>query len=309
MTNKMLSLRTYLLGLAAGTLAGWLSTACDRGVLTMTDNPGRAAAGTAGAGVNPPGPGEGGKGGSGASAGNGGSGVVVIDGPGGSGGLVTGGPAGSGGSGGSAMVTCQLVNGGGDVGIDAGAGGASAGAGGSAGQGAPQRMCPCSRRPGEHNSFMCPLGEGVTRSVSVGPAGGTLVLSGTQSTRGVAFKLQIPPNALDHPVIIQVTEVASPAPPTPYVDESPVYDIQPAGLLFKVPALLTLPYENVSGIVAPELVIEASRDCGASYKPISDSYINAGFLQGSLSQLGPVFAGYPRTQLDVAACGGDAGAP
>jgi len=35
---------------------------------------------------------------------------------------------------------------------------------------------------------------------------------------------------------------------------------------------------------------------------VSDSYVNAGFLQGSMTVTGPVFAGFPRTAGEDAAC-------
>jgi hypothetical protein len=270
-----------VLGLSLPVLAGWVG-ACDRGVLTSVDGPG----------------------GSGGVGGSGGAGGVPSNPEGGSGGGGVGGSV-------SAMRTCDLT------GLGAGGYGGfvvtGSGGGGAAGADGGQpvtdgRSCPCSRRPGENNSFQCPPGTGKSATASIGPEGGTLFLSGTPSTKGVDFKLEIPPNALQQTVVIEVVESTLP-PPEQYVDESPIYDLQPAGLTLSQPATLTVPFMNVGGIVPRIIGINLSADCGMSYQRVPDSYQNAGFMQGSLSTLGPLFAGYLRSSADVAACGGDAGVP
>jgi hypothetical protein len=282
------ALRFLILGLSLQVIAGWAG-GCDHGVLTSVD---------------------GGQGGSGGVAGSGGAGGVPSNPEGGSGGGGTGG----GGTGG-AMRTCELTGlGAGGYGgyVLTGIGGVGGGGVGGAGGGGPPvtdgRSCACSRRPGENNSFQCPRGTGKSAAASIGPEGGTLLLSGTPSTQGVDFKLEIPPNALQQTVVIEVVESTFP-PPEPYVDESPIYDLQPAGLTLSQPATLTVPFMNVGGIVPRIIGINLSADCGMSYQRVPDSYQNAGFMQGSLSTLGPLFAGYLRSSADVAACGGDAGVP
>ena len=85
------------------------------------------------------------------------------------------------------------------------------------------------------------------------PAGGRIVL-GTQD--------DIAPNALPQPVTIQITKSTTP-PPQPYVDYSPVYEIQPAGLTFATPALLFIGMANVPGVVPRELAVYTSTDGGS----------------------------------------------
>ena len=266
--------------IASSAAVALLTFGCDRGVLTVSDDPGTGHGGSGGSA----GGGAGGKGGAGGA-------------------LVDGGSVG-------AMATCTYVGiagapgqgeagAGGSGAVDAGASDASA----SNGQG-----CPCSRRPGSNNSFKCPVGTGVVASGEFGPEGGSLILGGTPSTVGVSFKLDIPPNALSQRQTISVTELSN-APSAPYIDESPVFDIQPAGLTFSSPATLTVPFMNVDGVISPELSIYASSDC-QTFQRLPDSYSNAGFLQASMRVVGPVFAGYPRTEADIAACAAvDASAP
>jgi len=183
-----------------------------------------------------------------------------------------------------------------------GSGGAVTGIGGVAGAGFDGRDCPCSRRPDENNSSLCPPGTGKVTTAEIGPAGGTVLLDGTPQTKGVSFKLEIPFNGLAEVVTIQVTEMMSPV-PQPYVDQSPIYDLQPAGLTFATPVLLTIPYQNVRGIIPPETSAYLSTPDGASFERLEDAYVNAGFVTAPLSRLGQVFAGHPRGKNDIFACG------
>lgn len=212
-----------------------------------------------------------------------------------------GGGGGAGGQGGSGVLATSCNNLGAGTGTAGSGGVATGGSGGFDG-----RACRCSRRPGENNSWMCPPGTGKVVTAEVGPAGGTVLLDGTPATLGAALKLEIPINALAQTVTIQVTELTTP-PPQPYMDASPIYDLQPAGLTFATPPLLTIPYTNVSGIIPRELAAYLSTDGCASFARIGDSYIDAGFLRASLSQLGQVFSGYPRSSADDIACVADAG--
>jgi hypothetical protein len=225
--------------------------------------------------------------------GPGGAGGAAGIGGGGDGGSV--GPGGAGGTGGTAGATrtCDLTAG-------------AAGAGGAVDGGASDgRACPCSRRPGENNSFKCPRGTGEVATAAIGPEGGTLSLGGTAATRGIAFSLEIPPNALAETVVLSVTESTLPPPP-PYIDWSPIYDLQPAGLTLPIPAKLTVPLTNVDGVIPFDVSVNLSADCGQSYSRLPDSYEGV----TSLWTLGPVFAGYPRTSVDVAACAAaDGGVP
>jgi hypothetical protein len=71
---------------------------------------------------------------------------------------------------------------------------------------------------------------------------------------------------------------------------------------------LTIPWQNVGGII-PSNVLGAyvSTDSGTRFTRIADSYTNAGFEMASLSQLGQVFTGYPRSLADDIACNVAAG--
>lgn len=169
--------------------------------------------------------------------------------------------------------------------------------------------CPCSRRPGENNSFMCPPGTGQASFASIGKQGGTLTLNGTPSTKGVAVTVAIPANAFASLVVISITETTL-APPAGYVDASPVYDIEalPAGTILPQPVPVNIPFQNSIGTYPQQLSIYASTD-GVQYTRVQDTYINAGFLQGSLSKFGYVFAGYPMSAAELATCGASGAAP
>jgi hypothetical protein len=169
--------------------------------------------------------------------------------------------------------------------------------------------CPCSRRPGENNSFMCPPGTGQASFASIGKQGGTLTLNGTPSTKGVAVTVAIPANAFASLVVISITETTL-APPAGYVDASPVYDIEalPAGTILLQPVPVNIPFQNSISIYSQQLSIYASTD-GLQYTRVQDTYINAGFLQGSLSKFGYIFAGYPMSAAELATCGASGAAP
>ena len=160
---------------------------------------------------------------------------------------------------------------------------------------------------------MCPPGTGQAASTSIGSKGGTVTLDGTPSTKGVPVTLTIPANGFSRPVDVTIAETAlapPAAPPTGYVDESPVYDIEGSPLVIPLPgpATVSLPFQNNSNLVASQLGIYTSSD-GITYSRVQDSYINAGFLQGSLSRFGFLFAGYPQTAADLAACGASGETP
>jgi hypothetical protein len=258
--------RLAVVALAAAAASSWAG-GCGRGVVSVSDE---------------------GRGGAGGAVGNGGGGDGGSVGTGGVGGA--GGNGGTGGTG-DATRTCDLT-------ADTAGGFVDGGVGDG-------HACPCSRRPGENNSFKCPRGTGKLATAAIGPEGGTLYLSGTPATRGIAFSLEIPPNTLADTVVLSVTESTLP-PPAAYIDWSPIYDLQPAGLTLSMPAKLTVPLTNVDGVIPLATSINLSADCGQSYSRLSDSYEGI----TSLWTLGPVFAGYPRTSVDVAACAAaDAGAP
>ena len=148
--------------------------------------------------------------------------------------------------------------------------------------------CYCSRRSA--STMGCPRGTGETASATIGPAGGELKLMGQQgAASGVAFTLTFPPNAIATPTLITVTETSI-APPAGSVDFSPVYRIEPVGLVLAEPAALKLPWGQAQIWGAPTVFWSASSLCTLEVLP--SSYYNAGFNNGSVSRLGYAMTGY-----------------
>jgi hypothetical protein len=268
-----------------------------------------------------------------AVAGNGGSGNVAGDdiGPSGAGGIPPSGFGGFGDFGGfggfggygfagssgtaGATHTCELDVGGqsgGYGGQGGGYGGQGGGTGGQDGGVVPPgdgRACPCSRRADQPQSFWCPPGVGSISGLLVGLSGGTITIDGTAATAGTPFSIELPPYALSADVLIGLTESRI-APPAPYVDDSPIYEIQPAGLQLAIPAKVSVPITNFGNVIPREVALYQTFNCGASFSRIPDSYQDAGNVVGSMSTLGAVFAGYPRGPDDDAACAmANGGAP
>lgn len=199
----------------------------------------------------------------------------------------SGGQAPAGGTGG------QAAAGSGDPGGEGGA--AATEAAGSSGSSGDPPACACTRRPGDGNSFLCPWGEAITVSTQIGPDGGSLMLSGTESTFGVPVELRIPRGALEETVTISITETSI-APPDDLNDWSPLYRFEPADLTFLRPVELRMPWSGLSGFVPQNLSIYFSSEAGGScdMAPLSDNYVNAGFNHGSLQHLGWAIVGLPK---------------
>jgi hypothetical protein len=172
----------------------------------------------------------------------------------------------------------------------------------------PQPGCPCTRRPGNGNSYLCPMGVGQKSYAYVGSDGGSLLLSGQQSVKsGVQFELTIPPGALDTLTLISVEETDLP-PPSGLLDWSPIYLVEPRGLPLAKVAGLQIPWSSNVNQVPKTLAIYARDENGTcGWKPLIDSYTNAGFEQASLTQLGYLLVGVPST-IDPSTCSADAGA-
>ncbi len=154
--------------------------------------------------------------------------------------------------------------------------------------------CPCTRRPGPGDSFLCPAGVGEFVSEAIGPEGGTIAIQGRQFPRsGVAATLSFPPTALPQSTNIVLTETAIP-PPADFSDWSPVYRVEPLGLRLAAATPVLFPWSNVSGAVPQNLAIWFSPD-GACFSPLPDSYLNAGANNGSTRQLGYFIVGVPRS--------------
>jgi hypothetical protein len=163
--------------------------------------------------------------------------------------------------------------------------------------------CYCTRRPGTGNSVQCPAGVGEHASATIGPSGASVSLQGRQGVAsGVAAQLNFPPTALATPTRITLVETAIP-PPEDLLDWSPVYLVQPAGLALAARTPVQLPWSSgplstpqggPSVTTVADLSIWFSAD-GTCFTRVSDSYTNAGFEQGSLTQLGYLIVGAPRT--------------
>jgi hypothetical protein len=159
--------------------------------------------------------------------------------------------------------------------------------------------CPCSRWRGEP-SRDCPPGEGASVGERIGTAGGEVRLSGTGSTVGVPFAIDVQFGALVEATLITVTETELPT-PAEYIDFSPIYRIEPDSL--DIFASLMLPWNNRSDALGwvDQLSVYYSSD-GTNYERLEDSYENAGFLQATVPQGGYVFAGAPVSTAYVEQC-------
>lgn len=218
--------------------------------------------------------------------------------------------------GGGAGTTSAAAGSAGAGGVTAPSGGTSgtAAPGGNAGTagrsgavtglgGAPGSACPCTRRLDAPTSSKCPRGADESVTMRVGPEGGILKLSGQQArASGVAFELHIPPRALANAVAITVTELREP-PPAGFSDWSPLYRVEPAGLVLNGAAALRVPWSNVDGEVNRALTTYAAPTSAGPYEPLSDSYVNAGFTQASLHRLGFLFVGAPASTVSTTCTG------
>jgi len=158
--------------------------------------------------------------------------------------------------------------------------------------------CPCTRRPGPGNSYLCPMGANATVTQSIGPAGGLIYVLGQQSKMSnVPFAVQIPPGALTETVMVTVTETNL-DPPADFVDYSPVFHVEPDTLaLFKI-APMQVPWSSnpIVDDFPPEFGVywnPAATTCG--FTRVADSYTNAGFENASFVRSGYYFVGSPKT--------------
>ena len=100
--------------------------------------------------------------------------------------------------------------------------------------------------------------------------------------------------------MITVTETPSAA-PAEFIDYSPVYLVQPSDLLSTVPLRIVVPWANKDGQVAAALAIYRANDPNGPFAKVTDSYVNAGFMQGSVKELGYFFSGAPKPPISSAA--------
>jgi hypothetical protein len=170
----------------------------------------------------------------------------------------------------------------------------------------PQPGCPCTRRPGVGNSYLCPMGVGQKSYAYIDSSGGSLFLIGQQSAKSnIPFELTIPPGAVNTLTLVSVEETDLP-PPSGFLDWSPVYLVEPRGLTLAKVAGLQIPWSsNVSQIPSTLAIYARDENGSCGWKPLVDSYMNAGFEQASLTALGYLFVGVPST-INPSTCGADA---
>ncbi|MDX2011469.1 MAG: hypothetical protein SFW67_14820 [Myxococcaceae bacterium] len=157
----------------------------------------------------------------------------------------------------------------------------------------PAGACLCTRRDDVPNG-RCPRGVGESASAVIGPAGGSVALNGQQArASGVAFTITFPTMALSTPTTITVTETRI-RPPTGFVDWSPVFRIDPVGLVLNEPAQVLVPFSQGRGtaIGGGELFWSTDKPCTLARLPSSS--MNAGFNNGNVGRLGYVLSGVAR---------------
>src|SRR5260370_42699673 len=134
---------------------------------------------------------------------------------------------------------------------------------------------------------MCRARAGPSEALTTGPAGRLLRLGGQQATQtGVPFSLTIPPGALASDTIITVTETKVP-PPADFVDYSPIYLVQPAGLTTPVALPIVIGWANKSGLAAggpsAAFAMYPAPDAPGPFPRLPGRFANAGFLPRSLT--------------------------
>jgi len=170
-------------------------------------------------------------------------------------------------------------------------------------------ICACTRRPGRGNSYLCPMGADQSVTATLDAKGGSIELVGQQGkSSGVSFRIDFPPGAFSQEVTLRLTETSI-LPPIEYEDWSPVYLVEPRGLLLGKVAAIRAPFSSNGSFASTGMVYVPAglglyqRDefQGCSFTRLADSYTNAGFEQASLTYLGYLFVGAPKTS-DQTAC-------
>ncbi len=167
---------------------------------------------------------------------------------------------------------------------------------------AEEADCPCTRRlPEQGDATACVAGADWGVTATVGPEGGRVAISRTPSTQYSSLNLDVPPGALSEPTTIRIIETSLPPPPG-FTDRSPVYVFEPVGLTFKVPVTVKIASDSQGVIPDSRFAIywsSAGDPCALA--PLADDYDNAGFNEGTITQLGWAMVGTPRTDA-MAVC-------
>jgi hypothetical protein len=153
------------------------------------------------------------------------------------------------------------------------------------------------------------MGADQSVSATLGPGGGSIELVGQQGkSSGVSFRLDFPPGAVEQGTTVRLTETSVP-PPAEFEDWSPVYLIEPRGLLLRKVVAVSVPMGSngsfgSSGSISlgRELALyQRDEFTSCAFSRLPDSYGNAGFEQASLTFLGYLFVGMPKSG-DKATC-------
>jgi hypothetical protein len=143
----------------------------------------------------------------------------------------------------------------------------------------------------QKDTWQCLSCPGPNVSTTVGTEGGEVSLvDAAGQAAGVSFSLQIPPHALSAPTAITVSEAI--VPPQGFAPTTRAYRVEPANLGFAFPVTLHVPWGNTSGSNSSFAIYVGSDVCSEPQR-LPDSYVNAGFLQGTITQTGIFFAGTP----------------
>jgi hypothetical protein len=154
--------------------------------------------------------------------------------------------------------------------------------------------CGCTRRPGPANSFQCPMGVGEEVIMTLDATGGDVILQGRQGTQGGGpADIAFPPTALATSTTIALIETTI-APPTDLIDWSPVYRVEPLGLVLGAATPVKVPMSNLYGLQTEAVGVWFSPD-GTCFTRLSDSFASEGIVEASLHQLGYFIAAEQRS--------------
>lgn len=155
--------------------------------------------------------------------------------------------------------------------------------------------CRCTRRCGVQALSQCTRGTGLQVTKRLGVAGGNI---------DNALRLTVPGGALRSTTRVSVVETGW-DPPSNFIDWSPIYLVDFGGEPLATSALFDLPVSNTGNTLPREIRVFRSPTGDGEWEPLSDSYMNAGFVQASLLGAGALIAGYWESELG--ACDDGAG--
>jgi len=200
----------------------------------------------------------------------------------------SGGSAGSGAVTGAAGSGVTFV----DAGVSSGFGGSSGTSVGSGCADLRRNDSPCITCNGPAQGWQCVTCGNPSTAGTVGPEGGTITYTDWAGTKdGVPFSLMIPPGALAVRTTITVSEDI--VPPAAFAPTTRGYKVEPLGLTFALPVAMHVPWGEFAGGSGKSFAIYTAADICSEPSRLPDSYVNAGFLQGTTKRLGVFFGGNP----------------